>query len=228
VAAASLKINPSAEQAEGSLAVGATSTSTTLTIINGNAGETSSNRQDLSGLSISLSNSTDFVVDYDSCATLIAATTDGTFKLTGGNSCTIKIAFAPTTVGSLSSTVTVSSGSNSSSVKFTGTGIGSLAFTATSSASSPIDASTNVTLTLKNSSASVTGVLRTTLGGTNSSAFAVTADNCYGTTVDGNDTCTVTVKFIGTLSTTAQTATVTVTDGSATASATAYLSAKSS
>jgi hypothetical protein len=38
----------------------------------------------------------------------------------------------------------------------------------------------------------------------------------------------VTVKFIGTLSTTAQTATVTVTDGSATASATAYLSAKSS
>lgn len=228
VAASSLKVSPSADQSLGSVAVGATSSPATVTITNGNAGETSANRQDLSGLAITLSNSTDFVVGYGTaagtCGALMAASTDGTFTLTGGASCTITISLAPATVGALESTVTVASGTKTASVKFTGTGVGSLAIAPVSTSAAPVSANTPVTLTVTNSSASATGVLRTALAGAN---YVVTTDNCYGQTVAAGGNCTMVVTFIGTLSATAQTATVTVTDGSPTASATAYLSAKS-
>jgi hypothetical protein len=224
VAASSLKVSPSTDQSSGSLAVGAAPVSTPVTITNGNSGETSANRQDLSGLAITLSNATDFVVNNGTCGALMAA--DGTFKLTGGASCTITVSFAPTTVGALQSTVTVASGAKTASVKFTGTGTGSLAITPPgATAAAPKDATSGapVTLTVTNNSASATGSLRTTLAG---ASYVVTTDNCYGQTVAGGGTCTVIVKFTGTATATAQTATVTVTDGSATASVTGYLSAK--
>jgi hypothetical protein len=74
--------------------------------------------------------------------------------------------------------------------------------------------SASFTVTNANSS-QVTKLLREALGGTNATAFAITDDTCYGTPLSTGN-CTVTVTFIGTVSTTtAQTASLTVTDGTA-------------
>jgi hypothetical protein len=73
------------------------------------------------------------------------------------------------------------------------------------------------TITVHNNGGHPTKLLREKLTGTNASAFVIVDDNCYGNSlVATSGTCTVTVAFIGTVSaTTAQTASLNVTDGTA-------------
>jgi hypothetical protein len=78
-------------------------------------------------------------------------------------------------------------------------------------------------VTLTNSGAANLTISTVTLGGTNASAFAKSADNCTGATVTPNGTCTVNVTFTP-AATGALSATLTFTDNAATSPQTLALS----
>ena len=103
-------------------------------------------------------------------------------------------------------------------ITLTGTGSSNLAIT-------PPGPTTPQAFTVTHSGSGTTQLLKESLSGTNAAVFAITEDECYGTTLTGSGTCGVTVAFIGTCSTTtAQTATLTVTDGTANSTASVSLS----
>jgi hypothetical protein len=98
-------------------------------------------------------------------------------------------------------------------VTLTGTGLGDLTITPAGTATVPVAPGT---FSITNNGLDPTGLLRETIAGTSAAAFVITADSCYGQTLAAGDVCTVTVSFVGTSSaTTAQTATLTVSDGKA-------------
>ena len=236
---AALKITASAATF-GTTYVGVpATTSVILTIANGNTTtpDNSGNRQNVQGISLTPSNTTDFILDTPTpgtCSALQALSADGTFKLAGGGSCTVLVTFDPQSVGALQNILTVNGTTaggtavTPASVTLTGTGQGDLVVTS----ANPVNGGrivvvTTVDLLFTNYGTDATNMLRTTLAGANKAAYAIVFDSCFGQELAGGDSCRVTVEFTGTASTTtAQTAEVTVTDGGTTTNNTATASLK--
>ena len=126
--------------------------------------------------------------------------------------------FLPLAAGAMTTIVSVSAatGGTPNPVTLTGTGQSDLSIT---SVTPPVFSGTplpTTTIRVHNSGSHVTKLLREKLTGTNASAFVIVDDNCYGNSLAASGTCTVIVAFVGTVSaTTAQTASLNVTDGTA-------------
>jgi hypothetical protein len=119
-------------------------------------------------------------------------------------SCTINVTFSPTATGALTGALTITDNSNgvtgsTQTVSLSGTGtapsvslsarglsFGSQALSTTSAAQ---------TETVTNTGTGDLTISTVTLGGTNASDFAKSADTCTGATVTPNGTCTVSVRF---------------------------------
>jgi hypothetical protein len=188
----------------------------TITVLNGGATDTSSNRQTSGALNVTLSDAANFQVDTAS-STCYSATDKAYSKVAAGSagSCTIVVNFIPQTAGAKSTIVSVGAtpGGATQTVTLTGTGLGDLTITPAGTATVPVAPGT---FSITNNGLDPTGLLRETIAGTSAAAFVITADSCYGQTLAAGDVCTVTVSFVGTSSaTTAQTATLTVSDGKA-------------
>jgi len=121
-----------------------------------------------------------------------------------GGSCTINVTFSPTATGPLSGTLTITDNSNgvagsTQTVTLSGTGTAPLVSLLTPSLSlgnqllSTTSAAQAETVT--NTGTANLTISTVTLGGTNASDFAKSADTCTGTTVTPNGTCTVSVTF---------------------------------
>jgi len=120
-------------------------------------------------------------------------------------SCTINVTFTPTATCSLSGTLTVTDNSNgvagstqTVTLGGTGTGVatGSLSAPSLSFTNQPISTtSTAQTETVTNTGTINLTITSATIGGTNASDFAKSADTCTGATVAPNGTCTVSVTF---------------------------------
>jgi len=212
----------------------------TLTLVNGTSGSDSANTRQNSG-TVTVNQPTgsaDFTLSAgDSgtstdCAYLAAQTADGTFTLDGGASCLEYVDFTPQSVGALTSTfsITASPGGTTAVVTLTGTGKSALTASPTGGdgtvlASRAAVGSGGATFVFTNNGAA-TGLLRATLSGTNASLFVITNDTCTGQSLIESNECTVTVEFLGTLNTTtAQSANLTVTDGTAINTAVSYIKA---
>ena len=205
-----------------------------ITITNGAGGDAANTRQDSGKLAVTLSNTTDFTVDTNTINSTCLNASGNYVSLPGGvatSHCTIQILFTPQTAGAktLSISVSATPGGAPAPLSLTGNGLGALTVTPTSTAAAPIALSgtpLTTTLVVKNTSAKATQLLRETIGGTNASAFVIVSDTCYGQSLPAGDSCVVAVEFIGTVSTTtAQTATVTASDGTANNSVSAYVKA---
>jgi hypothetical protein len=207
----------------------------TLTVRNGVSLDDYTKRQTTSALSVALSDSTNFAVDSSSSCLTTAGTAyrslgaaANSATSTTSETCTLVLNFIPTAAGSLSTSVAVSAttGGSPTAITLTGTGLSDLSISPAGSAASPRLVTTTQVFTITNTaSTAATKQLKSSLGGTNASAFAITTDNCYGNALSSAGSCTVTVTFVGTLSATAQTATLTVTDGTANSTASAALTA---
>jgi hypothetical protein len=218
---ASLFLTAPPTTAFGSTQAGVEASSLTITVTNGSSTDTVLTRQTSAPLVVTLSDSTNFAVDKSStCLSSSSATGYIALPTTTSGSCTLVIDFTPLAAGANTTTVSVT-GATPNSVTLTGTGLSDLSISPNSSTApvaftiptAPTPPSQMFTVT--NSGSQATQLLRESLGGTNASAFAITDDSCYGTPLSTGN-CTVTVTFIGTVSTTtAQTASLTVTDGTA-------------
>jgi hypothetical protein len=114
----------------------------------------------------------------------------------------VAVQFFPQTVGTdvTRLTVAASAGPGTTQVTNTLTGIGTSTVTVnpTSQAFGTVPnhtASAAFTFTFTNSSESPTDILHTILGGTDSTSFSITTDNCTGRTLTSTGTCTILVKF---------------------------------
>jgi hypothetical protein len=203
--------------------------SLTIGVTNGSANDVAGTRQDSGVLVPTLSNTTDFSIDSDPSHTT-CLNASGTYKtLTGAaNTCNIVVLFSPTSAGTKTVALTVAGtpGGSVSTGTLTGNGLGDLGFTnagnAAGTAAAPIALGTG-NFTVKNSGLKATGILRESIGGTNGALFTIVDDNCYGAPLTSNATCTIQVAFLGTASATAQTASLTISDGTANNSLTAYI-----
>ncbi len=181
----------------------------TITVTNGTSGGSSTTLQNTGVLGVTLSDTTDFVVD--SSSTCLVGGAYQSLPIGSSESCNIVVDFVPASIAALSTTVTITAtpGGTPAAITLTGNGTGDLGI-------SPASATGTQQFTIKNNGGSSTGLLRASLSGANASVFAITQDACFGTAVAAGSTCTVTVTFTGTSNTTAaQVATLTVTDGTA-------------
>jgi len=215
---ASLFLTAPSTTAFGSTQAGVEAPKLTITVTNGSGGDTVLTRQTSAPLVVTLSDSTNFAVDTSStCLSSSSATGYIALPTTTSGSCTLVIDFTPLAAGANTTTVSVT-GATPNSVTLTGTGLSDLSISPNSNTNPVVLAGTppSASFTVTNANGSqVTKLLRESLGGTNATAFAITDDSCYGTPLSTGN-CTVTVTFIGTVSTTtAQTASLTVTDGTA-------------
>ena len=213
---------------------GQTGTSLTITVTNGVVGtDTSANRQDSGPLTVSLTPATDFTVDTSTASTCIDQDT-GTYltSLAGGGQCTIVVMFTPQSAGAKTTTLSVGAtpGGTTQTVTLTGNALGDLLITPPSTAATPVALTVPASgpivgsFSVINNGPKATGLLKESLGGTNKALFAITSDSCFGQNLQPGDTCLVSVVFLGTSNgTTAQTATLNVTDGSPNSNVTAYM-----
>ncbi|MGA9654718.1 MAG: choice-of-anchor D domain-containing protein [Polyangia bacterium] len=215
----SLVVTPPSSTNFGSTQVGVPTTALTIIVTNGSGGDTVVTRQTSTPLQVQLSDSTNFAVDPSSTCInpsggYVALPTPNPGSV---NSCSLVIDFAPLAAGAMTTNVSVA-GATPNPVTLTGTGLSDLSISPNSNTNPVVLAGTppSASFTVTNANSSqVTKLLREALGGTNATAFAITDDTCYGTPLSTGN-CTVTVTFIGTVSTTtAQTASLTVTDGTA-------------
>lgn len=222
---ASITVDPSAT-AFAATPAGSTAAPITITVTNGSSGDDATTRQSTGALSVVLSDTTNFSVDPTSTCLNTAGTAYQGLPLTAGantgdESCTIIVNFKPAAAGAKTTTVTVSAtpGGSPAAITLTGTGNSTL----TSNPTSFTSPQTSFQFT--HSGTGTTGVLRETLTGANASVYTIISDDCFGAKLTGSDTCTVVVAFLGTSSATAaQTATLTVTDGTANNTGTVNLS----
>jgi hypothetical protein len=176
-----------------------------------------------------LSNASDFTILTGS-STCYNSTT-GLYKALAGAAttdlaCTIVVRFNPRAVGALTSTLTVAgTPGGTKTVSLTGTGLADLTISPAGTEAAPLALSggSTGTFTITNNGPNATSALGTTVGGTNGDLFTITANNCVGNSIAAAGSCTVTLAFTGTSNaTTAQTAMLTVTDGTAANTVTAY------
>jgi hypothetical protein len=122
-----------------------------------------------------------------------------------GGSCAISVTFTPTAIGTRAGTLTLTDNSNAVvgstqtvALSGTGTGVALASFSASSLtlANQPISTTSTVqTETVTNTGTANLTISTVTLGGTNASDFAKSADTCTGATVTPSHTCTVSVTF---------------------------------
>jgi hypothetical protein len=207
--------------------------SLTITVTNGSTTDVNNTRQNSGVLAVTLSNSTDFTVNTDASLSTCLTSAGAYIAVPGktasaSDTCNIVVVFSPLSAGAKTLTVTVAGtpGGSVQTGSLTANGLVDLAFTvagnAAGTAAAPIALGTG-SFVVRNTGTHATGLLRESIAGTNASVFVITSDGCYGTSLAAGSTCTVVVSFIGTSSATAaQTASLTVTDGSANNVITAY------
>jgi hypothetical protein len=185
----------------GSISVGGTSDSQSVTITN-----STSSAVPLSGAGISGTNAGDFAVSSTNCGSSLAASA----------SCTTNLLFKPTATGTRSATWAVNDGSGTLSVALSGTGTAA-AGSAGASPSSISWGSVAVgnaggpkTATLTNTGSSALNISSVAFTGTNAGDFAVYQNTCAAN-LAVSASCTVTILFKPTTSGT-RTATLNFTD----------------
>jgi hypothetical protein len=173
--------------------VGATSPAQPVTLSNiGNANLT------ISSIAIGGSNSGDFAAEATgtTCSTSAA--------LAAGTNCTINVTFSPTAAGPLTGTLAITDSSDgqvgsTQTVTLSGTGTAPLvSLSAPGLSFGPQFLSTTSAAqaeTVTNTGAANLTIFTVTIGGTNASDFATSADACTGATVTPDGTCTVSVTF---------------------------------
>jgi len=132
--------------------------------------------------------------ETDNCAGSVAAS----------GSCTINVTFSPTATGPLTGALTITDNSNgvassTQTVSLSGTGTAPLVSLSTpglSFGSQPMSTTSGAqTVTVTNAGTGNLNISTVTMGGTNASDFAKSADTCTGATITPNSTCTVSVTF---------------------------------
>jgi hypothetical protein len=125
-------------------------------------------------------------------------------SVAASDSCRIDVTFAPTAAGTLTGTLTITDNSNgvagsTQTVTLSGTGTGpAMSLSApglilgSQSLSMPSAAQAETVTNIGTANLTISTV---TIGGTNASDFAKSADTCTGATVTPNGTCTVSVTF---------------------------------
>jgi len=125
-------------------------------------------------------------------------------SVAAGGSCTINVTFSPTATGPLTGTLTITDNSNgvagsTQTVTLTGTGTAplvSLSAPSLSFGNQLLDTTSAAqTETVTNTGTANLTISAVTVGGTNASDFAKSADTCTGATVTPSSTCTVSVTF---------------------------------
>jgi hypothetical protein len=125
-------------------------------------------------------------------------------SVAASDSCRIDVTFSPTTAGPLTGTLTITDNSNgvagsTQTVSLSGTGTGpamSLSAPGLSFGSQPMSTTSAAQAeTVTNTGTANLTISTVTIGGTNASDFATSADTCTGATVTPNGTCTVSVTF---------------------------------
>lgn len=195
-------------------------TAITITVHNGADGVTATT-QTSGALAVSLSNAVDFTLTGGTCYN---STTSAYIAVTGGTPCTIVVQFNPQTAGAKTTTLSVGAtpGGTTQTLGLTGTGLSDLLITPAGTATTPAAFPGGGIFVVTNSGSKSTQLLRETVGGTNAALFVIVNDSCFGQSLPAGDSCQVSLDFLGTASATAQTATLTVSDGTANNSVTAY------
>jgi hypothetical protein len=166
---------------------GATSAAQTLTLTNVGTGNLT-----ISTAAIGGTNPTDFAKSADTCT---GAT------VTPTSTCAVSVTFTPSTTGSFSASLifTDSASGSPQTATLSGTGTNAAVGFSASGLSFPGQlpetTSSALTETVTNSGTANLTLSTVTLGGTNPSVFAKSADSCTGATVTPGNTCQVNVTF---------------------------------
>jgi subtilisin-like proprotein convertase family protein len=182
-----LTITPSVLQNDGSRPIGELDTlATTFTI--GNSPGTAIT----SGIAFSLSNSANYTFAPGGSCVL-----DGSQTLLPGANCTVNVFFSPTQLGvqATNLVVTAITGGTVNGL-MTGTGTQALVLTGQTPAFVAAQAGnlgSTQTLTFKNEADSSTTLIQTVLTG--STDFSILSDNCGGSSLGPNQSCTIDVHF---------------------------------
>ena len=169
----------------GGVVIGGAPGTVTLTVRNSGSGPTGALNADLNG-----------AVAF----TKTTSTCDGAV-LQAAQTCTVTIAFTPTTPGPATATLMVSAtpgGTVPTALSGSGLVPGSLAVTPTVHDFGMIATgmqSPAVTFTVSNPSGAPSGSISVTLAGSNMSEFSLASDNCTGLTLPASGSCTVSVRF---------------------------------
>ena len=176
----------------GNQAIGSASAAQTVTLSNTGAGTLHFS------VAFSGANESDFTeVSSDTCSGLSG-------QLGASSSCTIGVTFTPSAAGAESATLTVTDDSNgiansTQTVSLTGSGMGplasmsSLALNFTSQIVGTTSPPQAVTVTNTGNSNLI--ISTATLGGTNATDFATSADTCKGATLTPQAVCSVSITF---------------------------------
>ena len=181
--------------------VGITATAQNITLSNtGNAALT------ISSVTIGGTNPGDFAIYANNCGSSLATT----------STCTISVTFTPATAASFTATLSVTDNATGSpqTVALTGTGtvpIAGLSPSTVPFSNTPVGTTaTAQNITLSNTGGAPLTISSVTIGGTNPSDFAISANNC-GSSLAATSTCTISVTFTP-ASATSFAATLSVTD----------------
>jgi hypothetical protein len=201
----------------GSVVVGNTGTAQTITVTNVANGQTTG------PVAVALDDATNFTIVSNGCFDLV---NNVALTLVGGDTCSVVVNYKPTTVPATAVTTAhltaTGTPGGTASVTLTGTATSTLKFNVTTAA--PTVAGDTFTVSRLSTSAPRTALLgAAAIGGTDAALFAVVSDGCYGSTIAGSESCSVTVQYIGGTVTGAKTATLTVSDGTSANTATMAL-----
>jgi hypothetical protein len=167
----------------------------------------------ISTVAIGGTNASDFAKSADTCT---GAT------VTPNNTCMVSVTFTPAVTGALSGTLTFTDNNNNvtgstQTLSLSGAGVApspavTLSPTPLTFASGLGVPSAAQPVTLTNTGTANLTISTVTVGGTNASDFATSADTCTGATVTPNNTCTVRVTFTSPANTGTYSGTLTFTD----------------
>ncbi|MFN0246792.1 MAG: choice-of-anchor D domain-containing protein [Kofleriaceae bacterium] len=169
----------------GSVVVGQTSSTMTITVGNVGMGPTGTISPAISG-----SMGSNFEIESHDCSVLQPAAT-----------CTVTLSFDPGSVGQKQAMLAVTAAPGGTVMaSLAGTGIlpGALTITPSTQSFGNIQVGADsalTTLTVRNTGGVISGTLVTTKGGSAPSEFVATTDTCNGQTLAPNATCTLTVRF---------------------------------
>lgn len=207
----------------GSFAVGTPSAAQTFTLVNNSASTITITAP---GITVTGANGADFGIQTSSTCPAVGGT------VPAGSTCTIIIIFTPTTTSTENATLSVSDSDPSSpqTSSLAGAGTGSSGGGGSVTLSPSTVAFGNVNLnstspaqmaTLSNGKSTTLSITSVAIAGTNASDFA--GSTTCGTSLAASGTCTISIKFTPT-TTSAESATLSVTDSDSTSPQTVALS----
>lgn len=164
-----------------------TSAAQTLTVTNSGTGNLN-----ISTAAIGGTNPTDFAKSADTCT--------GT-TVTPSQACAVSVTFTPPTTGTFSASLILTDNASGSpqTITLSGTGTNVVVGLSASGLSFPSEppqtTSSALTETITDTGSANLTLSTVTIGGTNASSFAKTADTCSGATVAPTKTCAVSVTF---------------------------------